>query len=131
MRVAFDRYRAALAALFLQCLVALVLVPAASAQRSTTRGWSLGVVAQGTSLEIEGGDASSGGALGFRVGYGFNRIVTGFVHVDGGAIEVADGEPLSGDWSLGHAELGARFHFANSLRRVVPWLETSIGARVV
>ena len=91
----------------------------------------MGAILEGTSLEVEGGDASSGGALGLRVGYGFNRIVTGFVHVDGGLIDVSEGAALSGKWSLSHGEIGARFHFANSLRRVVPFLETSVGGRVV
>lgn len=131
MRVDFTRNRVARAAILLQSIAALTFTATANAQRSTTRGVSLGAALQGTSLEVEGGDASSGGGLGLRVGYGFNRIVTGFVSIDGGEIDVNDKAALSGDWSLGHGEIGARFHFANSLRRVVPWLETSIGVRVV
>ena len=117
--------------LCLQIAATLLIAPQLDAQRSTTRGWSLGVIAQGTSLSVEDGDASSGGALGLRVGYGFNRIVTGFIHVDGGLIDVGEGAALSGKWSLSHGEIGARFHFANSLKRVVPFLETSVGGRVV
>lgn len=112
--------------------VALLLVPqAASAQLSTTRGLSLGVHLQGTSLTVEDGDANSGGGLGLRVGYGFNRIVTGFLHLDGSQIEVGTDGSVAGDWNLAHAEIGARFHFANSLRRWVPYLEGSVGARAV
>lgn len=32
---------------------------------------------------------------------------------------------------MGHAEIGARFHFANSLRRWVPWVELAAGSRAV
>lgn len=113
-------------------LLALFIAPSsASAQLSTTRGWSFGAHLQGTSLTVEQGEANSGSGLGLRVGYGFNRIVTGFLHVDGGRIEVPGDEAIVGEWNLAHAELGARFHFANSLRRWVPYLETSIGARAV
>lgn len=116
----------------LASLGALWLVPAgASAQLSTSRGWSLGAHLQATSLTVEDSDASSGAGLGLRLGYGFNRIVTGFVHVDGSEIDIVSGSAISGAWSLAHAEVGARFHFANSLRRWVPYLETSVGARSV
>lgn len=109
-----------------------LLVPAeSSAQLSTSRGWSFGAHLQATSLTVEGGEASSGGGVGLRVGYGFNRIVTGFLHVDGSEIDILSGSAVSGAWNLAHAEVGARFHFANSLRRWVPYLETSIGGRSV
>ncbi len=120
-----------------RALVALVLASSAllpgkaAAQLSTTRGLSLGAYLQGTSLTIEGGDVNSGGGLGLRAGYGFNRIVTGFLHIDGAKIDVPDGSDLIGEWGLAHGEIGARFHFANSLRRWVPYLETSVGARAV
>jgi|JI7StandDraft_1071085.scaffolds.fasta_scaffold106230_2 hypothetical protein len=131
MRFFSDRHVLTRAAVIAQIAAALSVASVAQAQRSTTRGLSLGVVAQAISLEVENGEPSSGGGLGLRAGYGFNRIITGFIHLDGGEIDVPAGASLSGTWSLGHAELGARFHFANSLRRVVPYLETSLGARVV
>lgn len=131
MRDTFRLNRAARAAVLFQGLAMLMLTPSAQGQKSTTRGLSLGVALHGTSLEVENGDASSGGALGVRMGYGFNRIVTGFVALDAGEIDVSDKALLGGKWTMGHAEIGARFHFANSLRRVVPWLETSVGTRIV
>lgn len=117
-------------------MATFVVLPVAShAQVSTTRGLSIGVHAIGTSLTAEGNDTRNGGGLSARLGYGFNRIVTGFVHIDGSEIEIpeasSDGTGITGAWSMGHAEIGARFHFANSLRRWVPYLETSAGARVV
>lgn len=112
-------------------LIALSPVVAA-AQLSTSRGLSLGLHALGTSLTVEGGDENTGGGLGLRVGYGFNRRLTGFVNLDGSTVQIPQSNSLvAGDWSLMHAEVGARFHFANSLRRWVPYVETSIGARSV
>ena len=111
---------------------ALLATPSRSAaQRSTTRGWSLGAHLLGTSLTPEGGSASSGGGLGVRAGYGFNRIFTGFVEIDGSKIDISESGTIVGSWNLAHAEVGARFHFANSLRRWVPYVETSVGARAV
>lgn len=102
----------------------------ARGQASTTRGWSLGAHLQAASLTVEGGDAQSAGGAGIRVGYGFNRIVTGFVHIDGSEFDVKNAD-LDGMWSMAHVEFGARFHFANSLRRWVPYLEASAGGRAV
>ncbi len=118
--------------LLVAALVPLLAPSMASAQLSTTRGLSLGVHVQGTSLKVEdANETNSGGGLGLRVGYGFNRIVTGFIHVDGAQIDVASGGTITGKWNLGHGEIGARFHFANSNRRLVPYLEGAAGARVV
>ncbi|MBL8959485.1 MAG: outer membrane beta-barrel protein [Gemmatimonadetes bacterium] len=118
--------------LALAAAAALLASPASSlAQGSTTRGLSLGAHLMGTSLEVENGDRSGGGGFGLRVGYGFNRIVTGFVHLDGSRVEVQEGQGVGGQWDLAHAEVGARFHFANSLRRLVPYLEVSAGGRSV
>lgn len=118
--------------LLVAALVPFLAPSMASAQLSTTRGLSLGVHLQGTSLKVEdANETNSGGGLGLRVGYGFNRIVTGFIHVDGAQIDVASGGAITGTWNLAHGEIGARFHFANSNRRLVPYLEGSAGARVV
>jgi hypothetical protein len=125
-------HRAALAFIAGVAVATIVTLPASAlAQGSTTRGLSLGAQLMGTSLEVENGDRSAGGGFGLRVGYGFNRIVTAFVHIDGSSVEVEEGQSVGGEWDLGHAELGARFHFANSLRRWVPYLEASIGSRSV
>jgi opacity protein-like surface antigen len=110
----------------------LLLSPAlALAQQSTTRGFSVGAHLQATSLTVEDDEPSNGGGLGVRLGYGFNRIVTGFIQLDGSTIAIENGGTILGDWALGHAEIGARFHFANSLRRWVPYLEVSAGGRSV
>lgn len=110
-----------------------LLVPAmASAQLSTSRGLSFGAHLLGTSISVEDGDAQSGGGLGVRAGYGVNRIVTVFLQIDGSQIDIEDsGADVAGNWQLAHADIGARFHFASTLRRWVPYLDASFGARTV
>lgn len=102
-----------------------------AAQESTTRGLNLGFHLQAAALSVEGADSDGGGGAGIRVGYGFNRIVTGFLQIDGSSIETENAPQLSGEWAMAHVELGVRFHFANSLRSWVPYLEVAAGARAV
>ena len=111
-------------------ITASVAVTPAAAQKSTTRGFSIAAHLQGASLQIEDDDPSGGGGLGVRVGYGFNRRFTGYLELDGIAFDVENPE-LEGEWTMGHADLGVRFNFANSLRRVVPFLDAAIGGRAV
>lgn len=126
------RHSGASPAALVSAVGCLLLLPAASAaQESTTRGLSLGLHVQGISLTVEDGEPTGGGGLGLRAGYGFNRIVTAFIQVDGSQIDLEEGGSLRGEWGLVHGEVGARFHFANALRRWVPWLEVSAGTRAV
>ncbi len=107
----------------------LLLAHPLSAQESTTRGLHLGFHLQAASLTVENGDAAGGGGAGFRVGYGINRIVTLYFEADAIAVDAGDPNIFSGTWALGHGEVGARFHFANSLRSWVPFLDLAIGGR--
>ncbi len=100
-------------------------------QKSTTRGLNLDFHLQGAALSVEGGASDGGGGAGIRVGYGFNRIVTLYLQVDGSSIDTQNAPQLSGQWAMAHADLGVRFHFANSLRSWVPYLEVAAGARAV
>jgi opacity protein-like surface antigen len=112
-------------------LVLLLTAAPAAAQLSTTRGLTLGLHLSGASLVVEGEDRNEGGGLGLRVGYGLSRIVTLFLQVDGAQVEVPSSDALQGEWSMGHVELGARFHFASTLRRWVPYLQAALAGRVV
>jgi hypothetical protein len=114
----------------LAALATLLLTGSAAAQRSTTRGFTLGAHLQAASLTIEDGDPDNGGGLGIRAGYGFNRLFTGYLEIDGIAFDVENPE-LNGNWSMAHVDLGMRFNFANSLRRWVPFLEAALGGRAV
>lgn len=109
----------------------LVTASPVLAQKSTTRGLNLGVQLQGSAIEFQNGRRDQGGGGGVKIGYGFNRTVTAFLEIDGAAIDVENSGDLTGDWAMAHVDLGARFHFANALRRWVPYLEAAIGSRVV
>jgi opacity protein-like surface antigen len=104
--------------------------PPLTAQQSTTRGFNLGAHFQAASYTIERQDPEQAGGFGVRVGYGFNRIVTAYLGIDGAKVELTD-PTVTGDWQLAHVDLGVRFHFANSLRRWVPYLDAALGGRAV
>ncbi len=113
------------------CLLVLMALAATplEGQKSTTRGLNLGVHLQASSLSVQDGDADSGGGLGLRVGYGLNRIVTLYFEMDGVSVDSESADEFQGTWTLGHVDLGARFHFANTLRSWVPYLDVAVGAR--
>ena len=123
------RLRNPISLLALPATLLLFATPSA-AQESTTRGLHLGFHLQGASLSVEEADPSGGGGAGVRIGYGINRIVTLYLEADGVAVEAGDPGNFSGSWTLAHAEFGARFHFANSLRSWVPFLDVAVGSRV-
>jgi len=102
----------------------------ANAQSSTTRGFNVGIHFTGSTLKIEDGDNNNAGGGGLWFGYGFNRTVQLFLQFDGTQFDV-NNAAVEGDWTMGHADLGVRFHFANSLRSWVPYLEVATTARVV
>lgn len=107
----------------------LALSTPLAGQESTTRGLNVGVHFQGATLSVEGGDSDGGGGMGARIGYGFNRIFTLYLEGDGIAVDSEGSEAVKGTWTLGHVDLGARFHFANALRSWVPYLDVAVGGR--
>jgi len=98
-------------------------------QKSTTRGLNLGFHLQAASLSIQNQEGDGGGGAGFRIGYGINRIVTFYFELDGITVKSEKADSFQGTWSLGHGDLGARFHLANSLRSWVPYLDVAVGGR--
>ncbi|MGE0158518.1 MAG: outer membrane beta-barrel protein [Gemmatimonadales bacterium] len=113
-------------------LAATVLASAdASAQESTTRGFNLGLHLSGQSLDVENDDENrSAGGAGLLIGYGFNRTIQLFLQLDAGQFDVENAD-VEGEWTMGHADLGVRFHFANSLRSWVPYLQAALSGRAV
>jgi hypothetical protein len=101
-----------------------------AAQESTTRGFVIGAHFSGASLEPENGDRSNAGGAGLFFGYGFNRSFQIFLQLDGAEFDVEDTD-VDGKWSMGHADLGVRYHFANSLRSWVPYVQGAFSARGV
>ena len=113
---------------FLALAVCLVFAGEAQAQESTTRGFTLGVHASGASLSVESAPGANAGGGGIRFGYGLNRDFTLFAQIDGAKFDVS--ESVAGEWTMGHVDLGVRFHFANSLRGWVPYLQGAVTPRV-
>ena len=112
-------------------LTGLVRGAPIAAQESTTRGLTLGVHALAASLTVEDGERNDAGGGGIRVGYGINRIITVFAQFDGAQFDVSESDGIGGDWTMGHVDIGTRFHFANSLRSWVPYLQAAFTGRVV
>ena len=111
----------------------LTLLPGAAAlqaQESTTRGFNVGAHVSGASLEVENGDRNNAGGGGLILGYGFNRSFELFLQLDGAEFDVEDAE-VQGTWTMGHLDLGMRFHFANSLRTWVPYVQAALSGRAV
>lgn len=108
----------------------LIALPA-SAQESTTRGFLLGAHFGGSSIKVQDGDRSSGGGGGITVGYGVNRNFTIYVQADGSTQDVSDQAEVNGTWTLAHADFGVRFHFANSLKTFVPYVQGAFSVRAV
>lgn len=102
-----------------------------SAQQSTTRGFVVGAHVGGASVKVEQADRANGGGGGILVGYGLNRLVTLYAQFDGSTFDVSAQPDVEGTWTMAHADLGVRFHFANSLRSFVPYLQAAISGRAV
>jgi hypothetical protein len=122
--------RTTAAALLLALLAFLPDPSVAHAQQSTTRGFNVGLHFSGASLQVEDGDRNNAGGAGLILGYGFNRSIQLFLQLDGAEFDVDDAA-VNGTWAMGHADLGVRFHFANSLRTWVPYLQAALSGRAV
>lgn len=110
-------------------LLLMAAAPPALAQESTTRGFNVGLHLSGASLTVDDERSNAGGG-GLWIGYGFNRTVQLFVQLDGAEFDVEDTD-VDGTWTMGHGDLGVRFHFANSLRSWVPYLQVALTGRFV
>jgi hypothetical protein len=121
----------AFASIALAASAAFVVPGQALAQRSTTRGLNVGAHLSGASLKVEDGDPRDDGAGGgIHIGYGINRTVELFLQLDGAGF-MLDAGTIQGEWTMAHADLGARFHFASTLRRWVPYLQVALTGRGV
>ena len=103
----------------------------AAAQESTTRGFNIGLHLSAASVTFEDQDRNDAGGAGLSLGYGFNRRFTLFAQLDAAEFDEQATGNVEGDLVMGHAELGVRFYFANSLSKWVPYLQGALGGRVV
>jgi hypothetical protein len=115
--------------------VAVVLLLAAPAgalgQSSTTQGLSLGFHLSGASLTVEGQESNGAAGGGISVGYGLNRNIMLFAQLDGAQFDDQVSGDVEGDWRLGHADLGVRYHFPGTERRWVPYAQAAFSYRAV
>ena len=121
-------------------LLGALAAPAALGQarydavRSNTQGFFVEGGLGGTSVSISDGDrdreTDGGGALGVRLGYGFNRRLALYAAVGGAAIKPDDNtfEEFSGSdtYGLGNVDLGLEVNFGNPARRLVPYLNVAL-----
>lgn len=121
--------RRILALTFSLSLLGAVVTQAVAAQESTTRGFNLGIHASGASLDVDDERSNAGGG-GIWIGYGLNRSFELFLQIDGAEFDVQDAS-VEGTWTMGHGDLGVRYHFANSLRSFVPYLQAAVTGRIV
>jgi hypothetical protein len=110
---------------------AVVIAGTASAQtvNSSTSKLFLGAALNGSSIKFEGESAptETGGGLSLQLGYGFTPKFALFLEGSAGPIEPED----AGDekWTLGHFDIGARYHFGSSASKVRPFLEAALTGR--
>lgn len=100
---------------------ALLAIPLTSleAQNPVPQGFHLGAHLNGSSLQFtDENTTESGGGIGFRLGWGFTPNFTAFLGADGASME-------GGDYTLGHGDLGVRYHFVSETRRGAPYLDGS------
>ena len=110
---------------------ALTVSAAAQETKSKTTGLLLGLHLNGTAAQYEDVDETeSGGGLGFTVGYGFNRHFTLYLTADAGLLEFRDWL-WSGQYSMGHVDIGGRYMFARDSRKVVPYLDAALTGRAI
>jgi opacity protein-like surface antigen len=116
------RFIAAAAALCL--LMAGVATPASAQPFQTpaykTSGFQLGAYLSGVGASYEeSNETDSGGGLTFRLGYGFGKFAL-YAAGTGASME-------SGDYTLAHVDLGARYLFTDS--RLRPYLQAALTGR--
>jgi hypothetical protein len=107
-------------------LLALPLTATAQDAKSNTTGFSLGLAAAGAAIEFDEVDdeSLSGGGATIRLGWGFNRMFTLFLEGTATSLDADDGE-----WTLGHGDLGGRFHFGGPSSALRPFLEAAFSFR--
>ena len=92
-----------------------------------TKGFWLGLHANATSWRLEQGNldidqTDSGGGAGFTLAYGISNLVSFFLNVDAASISPEDND----SYTLGSADLGARFSFGSGQSKLRPFVEAAL-----
>jgi len=103
----------------------IVSTPATAQVRSGTSGVFIGAALNGSAIKADDldSDTENGGGLTLQLGYGFTPKFALFFEGAGAAMD------SEGPWTLAHFDFGARYHFANSSRALVPFLEAAFSGR--
>jgi hypothetical protein len=119
---------------FLALAASALITGAASAQtaHSSTQKFFIGLGLNGSSIKFEGdgNETESGPGFSLQLGYGFTPKFAMFVEGTGAALD--DDDPSSDNpVALGHFDIGARYHFSNPSRKLVPFLEVALTGRAL
>jgi hypothetical protein len=111
---------------------ACALAASASAQtvQSSTQKFFLGAALNGTSIKFEGdgNETENGGGLSLQLGYGFTPKFALFL--EGTAASIQDDES-DASLTAAHFDIGARYHFTNPQKKLVPFLELAFTGRAL
>lgn len=98
----------------------------AGTMRSNPVGLVLGAHLNGTALDGDDFDEmESGGGLGLRLGYGFNRMFTLYLQADGASMDAPD---MDDAYTFGQGDLGLRLHFGDPTRSAIFYLDGAFTA---
>ncbi|HEU0054576.1 MAG TPA: outer membrane beta-barrel protein, partial [Longimicrobium sp.] len=97
---------------------------------SKTRGFSLGAFLNASGVQVEDSDAENGIGAGVQVGYGFGQHVTVFFRVTGTSVD-SPGNAEDDNYTLGHADLGARYSFGTFSSKLRPFLGGAFSGRAL
>jgi len=103
--------------------------PTSPLPRASTEKLFLGLALSGVSIKGDEefiDDSETGGGISAQIGYGFTPRFALFAEGSAAALDV-EGD----DVALAHFDFGARFHFTNPSRALVPYLELAFSGRAV
>lgn len=99
--------------------------PSPSPVKSTAEGFFIGGDLAGVALSANGStDSGAGGGL--QLGYGFSPQWALYMDLNAASIHPGDG---SGNYTLAHADIGARLHFNAGPHPVVPFVQFALAGR--
>lgn len=107
--------------------------PTSALRGSNPRGFFLGAHLVGagiTSNEDEADDVTeNGGGLGVQLGYGFRNNLAIFADLTGTSMSPESDDDEAENYTLGHFDLGVRYHFASPTRALMPYVEGAFTGR--
>jgi len=101
--------------------------PMPAALKSFTSKFFVTGALNGSAIRVAGSSTTeNGGGASLGLGYGFSPNLAAYVEGTGARIGSSD---ASGDYNLGHFDLGVRYHFANVGRQWIPFLDAAFTGR--